>query len=120
MNFLNISGEPIDMSALRAKAPAHRALLGPDSKKRKPTPPNGYAAPPGTGPEGKTCRDCTHKHTMSNTGAKSWIKCDLRRATWTHGPGSDIRASSPACAKFVPKSAALPPSAPPTQAQKDQ
>jgi hypothetical protein len=103
MSFVNCNGEAIDMTALVAKASAHRAILGPDSRKRKPTVPQGYAAQPGTGPEGKTCRDCRYKQTHSNTGAKSWIKCELRRATWTHGPGTDIRASSPACAKFAPK-----------------
>lgn len=106
MSFVNIYGQPIDMKALVAKAPAHREIMGPDtSKKRKPTEPKGYAALPGTGPEGKTCRDCQHKKTMSNTGAKSWIKCELMRAAWTHGPGTDIRASSPACRRFVQKSA---------------
>lgn len=103
MNFVNCNGESIDLKALAAKAPVHRAILGPDSHKRKPTIPQGYAAQPGTGPEGKTCRDCRYKQTQSNTGAKSWIKCELRRATWTHGPGTDIRAGSPACAKFSPK-----------------
>lgn len=106
MTFVNVHGEPIDMKALAAKAPEHRAILGPDSKKRKPTVPKGYAALPGSGPEGKTCRGCKHKVTMSNTGAKSWIKCELMKAAWTHGPGSDIRASSPACRRFEPKEAA--------------
>src|SRR6478735_1718908 len=104
MEFVNVHGEVIDMKALAAKAPLHREIMGPDtSKKRKPTVPKGYAAVPGTGPEGKTCRDCKHKQTMSNTGAKSWIKCDLMRAAWTHGPGSDIRAGSPACRRFEQK-----------------
>jgi hypothetical protein len=102
MTFVNVHGEPIDMRALVAKAPSHRAIMG-NKSKRKPTEPHGYAAPPGTGPDGKTCRDCRYKQTQSNTGAKSWIKCELRRATWTHGPGTDIRASSPACAKFTAK-----------------
>lgn len=103
MTFVNVNGEPIDMKALIAKAPAHRAALGPDSRKRKPTEPKGYAALPGTGPEGKTCRDCRHKQTHSNTGAKSWIKCALMKAAWTHGPGTDIKAGSPACRRFEPK-----------------
>jgi hypothetical protein len=107
MAFVNVHGEPIDMRDLAAKAPAHRAVLGAqDRSKRKPTVPKGYAALPGSGPEGKTCKDCKHKHTMSNTGNKSWIKCDLMRAAWTHGPGSDIRAGSPACRRFEPKEAA--------------
>lgn len=103
MNFVNCNGEVIDMKALAAKAPIHRAILGPDSRKRKPTIPQGYAALPGSGPEGKTCRDCQHKLTLSNTGNKTWIKCELMRAAWTHGPGSDIRAGSPACRRFEAK-----------------
>lgn len=102
MSFVNVHGEPIDLKALAAKAPEHRKLMEPKPK-RKPTEPRGYAALPGTGPEDKTCRDCKHKLTMSNTGAKSWIKCDLMRAAWTHGPGSDIRAGSPACRRFEQK-----------------
>lgn len=103
MNFVNCNGEPIDFKALVSKAPEHRAINGTGKQKRKPTIPKGYAAVPGSGPEGKTCRDCKHKQTQSNTGAKSWIKCELNRANWTHGPGSDIRAGSPACRRFEPK-----------------
>lgn len=103
MNHVNIHGEPFDMKALIGKAAAHRALIGRPMVKRKPTEPRGYAAAPGSGPEGKTCRDCKHKHTMSNTGAKSWIKCDLMHSAWTHGPGTDIRAGSPACRRFEAK-----------------
>lgn len=102
MSFVNINGEPIDMRALGAKALEHRVIVG-SKPKRKPTVPKGYAALPGTGPEGKTCRDCRFKQTQSNTGAKSWIKCELMRAAWTHGPGSDIRAGSPACRRFEQK-----------------
>lgn len=108
MTFFNIHGQPIDITALAAKASEHRAIMGPDSRKRKrkPTQPKGYAALPGTGPEGKTCKDCRHKETHSNTGAKSWIKCAAIKAKWTHGPGTDIRAGSPACSRFEPKEAA--------------
>jgi hypothetical protein len=106
MNFVNVHGEVIDFKSLVSKAPEHRAINGTGKQKRKPTEPKGYAAVPGSGPEGKTCRDCKHKNTMSNTGAKSWIKCDLMKAAWTHGPGSDIRAGSPACRRFEPKEAA--------------
>lgn len=104
MSFVNVHGQPIDMTALRAKAPEHRVING-TGKKRKPTEPKGYAAVPGSGPEGKTCRDCQHKQTMGNYGCKQYIKCLLMRAAWTHGPGTDIRASSPACRRFEPKEA---------------
>lgn len=75
---------------------------------RKPTVKNGYAAPPGTGPEGKTCKDCAHKQRLGNYGGKSFLKCELRRATWTHGEGTDILARSPACSKFVPQEPSRP------------
>ena len=76
--------------------------------KRKPTVKNGYAAPPGTGPEGKTCKDCAHKQRRGNYGGKSFLKCELRQATWTHGEGTDILAGSPACSKFAPQEPSRP------------
>lgn len=102
VQFVNINGEPIDFKALRDKAPEHRLFTG-VKKKNKPTVRNGYAAPPGTGPSGMFCKDCKHKHSMGNYGCKQYIKCELRRATWTNGQGTDILAHSPACSKFEPK-----------------
>jgi hypothetical protein len=64
-------------------------------KKRRVTQPKGYAAPPGTGPKGETCRTCIHKYTRQMGG--SYIKCLLVKARWTGGPGTDIKASAPAC-----------------------
>ena len=97
--YHNLRGEPVDVS--QAFDDTRRArcdgLLPP---KRRPTVRNGYAAPPGTGPAGRTCRDCRHKVSCSNTGNKSWVKCELRRATWTNGQGTDILAGSPACSRF--------------------
>lgn len=61
----------------------------------------GYAADPGTGPAGKTCKDCAHKRTIrSNSGSKSWVKCAAASERWTNGEGSDIKAGSPACRLF--------------------
>jgi len=68
-----------------------RALL----RGRKTTQPRGYAAPPGTGPEGETCGTC--KHIYRNRLAKTYLKCALMRRNWTGGPGTDIRARAPAC-----------------------
>ena len=99
--YHNVKGEPIDWKALAAKVPAQRKIVG---GKRKPTVKNGYAAPPGGGPEGKTCGDCAHKRTMGNYGCKQYIKCELRKSTWTNGEGTDILARSPACSKFEAKS----------------
>jgi hypothetical protein len=96
VEFVNCNGEPIDW-----KVPALQYRRGASgSNKRKPTVKNGYAAPPGTGPEGKHCADCTHKVSMGNYGGKHFIKCQLRKATWTNGEGTDILARSPACSKF--------------------
>ena len=58
----------------------------------------GYAALPGTGPPGETCKTCKHfyRHEMG----KTYFKCSLMRLIWTHGPGSDIKAKSPACKRW--------------------
>jgi hypothetical protein len=58
----------------------------------------GYAAPPGTGPEGETCGSCEH---CVRGREGRYRKCELNRARWTHGPGSDILARSLACSKWT-------------------
>ena len=74
-----------------------------DSKpKRKTTQPRGYAARPGTGPAGETCKSCDHY--THRKFSKTYRKCALNRAAWTRGPGSDIKAGSPACEKWERKS----------------
>ena len=52
--------------------------------------PKGYAAAPGTGPDGQFCRTCAHAWSRG----RYW-KCDLVNPT--RGPGTDIRLKSPAC-----------------------
>jgi hypothetical protein len=64
----------------------------------------GYAALPGTGPEGQTCRQCAH-YCITGSNRKTFPKCGLMRAKWTHGAGTDIKAGSPACREFTPKGA---------------
>lgn len=86
MQFVNIFGEPV-------KPPSKM------EGKRK-----GYAARPGTGPQGETCRTCKHKVTVG-LASKSIVKCGLMRPVWTHGYGTDILASWPACAKWEAKGA---------------
>lgn len=101
MGFVNLKGEPLDMKALMEAGYRQRyAERKAGVVARKPTVKNGYAGIPGTGPEGETCKTCKHKRSMSNTGTKHWIKCQLRRATWTGGEGTDILARSPACSKW--------------------
>lgn len=78
-------------------------LVGPEKPRGKHyVQPRGYAHPPGTGPEGETCGTC--KHMARNKWSKVYLKCDLARHLWTHGPGSDIRARSPACKAWEPHS----------------
>jgi hypothetical protein len=60
--------------------------------------PKGYAGRPGTGPEGKNCKDCNHYYLKRMS--KSYPKCNLNRHNWTGGRGSDILAGSPACYRF--------------------
>lgn len=66
-----------------------------------PINPGAYPARPGTGPAGRTCRECVHK-TRVDGGNKSYLKCRLQQAVWTGGPGTDIKAGSPACSRFEP------------------
>lgn len=67
-----------------------------EAKGRKPTKPNGYAALPGTGPEGERCRTCEHAVGTGNC-SRTYYKCALMRTKWTSGPGTDILLRSPAC-----------------------
>lgn len=62
--------------------------------------PRGYMARPGTGPEGETCKTC--KFIARIKYSKTYLKCGLNHRKWTHGPGSDIRAGSPACQWWQP------------------
>jgi hypothetical protein len=65
----------------------------------------GYAATPGSGPLDQTCRSCKHyDHNRGSEGrSRPHPKCGLMRAIWTNGPGTDIKASSPACSHWEAK-----------------
>lgn len=63
--------------------------------RRKSTQAKGYAAPPGSGPAGETCKTC--KHIYRNEMAKTYLKCGLMRPIWTGGAGTDVKARAPAC-----------------------
>ena len=69
--------------------------------KRKSTPKKGYAAPPGTGPEGETCGSCRHLAYVWH--AKKYFKCGLMRAHWTGGAGTDVLKRAPACRNWEAK-----------------
>ena len=66
------------------------------SGRRTPTP-KAYAGQPGRGPQGETCKTCAHYCRTKSGSGKTFRKCGLLRDAWTHGPGTDIKAGSPAC-----------------------
>lgn len=86
---------------LFGEAPLQPVTVGKGSRGGRRPGLHAYPAPPGTGPEGKCCRHCAHK-TYAEGTSKPFLKCALMRPAWTHGYGTDIRARSPACAKFQP------------------
>ena len=69
-------------------------------RKRKNTQANGYAATPGSGPEGETCGSCNNFIRRGSYSGKEFFKCEIMRASWTFGVGSDIRKKSPACRRW--------------------
>jgi hypothetical protein len=73
----------------RALTPAERKQL------RRRYQPRGYAALPGSGPQGETCGGC--KHLVRRRMSKTYQKCRLMEAHWTGGTGTDVQARSPAC-----------------------
>lgn len=81
-----------------ALTPAQRRQL----TRRTPRP-KGYAKPPGSGPAGETCKSCTSYRVVKTRSRKTFRKCALFEAAWTHGPGTDILASSPACSLWKAK-----------------
>lgn len=82
----------------RCLTPAERRRLQAKTRAKK----GGHAAPPGTGPEGETCKTCDHlaRKRMS----KTYLKCGLMQALWTGGGGTDVRAGDPACKRWAPLS----------------
>jgi len=64
--------------------------------KPRGTQPRGHAWAPGSGPEGETCKTCAHRVRLQYHG-KIYQKCGKNESAWTHGRGSDIRTTDPAC-----------------------
>lgn len=85
--------KPVDLFGVEITSPEPAPIA--DGKRRK-TVPRGYAAPPGTGPKGETCRSCVH-YALRQMGG-TYRKCAKVKERWTGGPGTDILAKSPACA----------------------
>ena len=86
---------PLDLVEL-----AGGPMLTPAQRKRlqKVTKKNGYAAPPGGGPRGETCGSC--EYLFRNRLQKTYLKCELMRAHWTGGAGTDVKARAPACREW--------------------
>lgn len=80
------------------------AALRPDERRKllvgARASPGLYADTPGSGPENETCGTCANlsRKRMS----KVYLKCELMRARWSGGPGTDVKARSPACSKWEP------------------
>jgi hypothetical protein len=62
--------------------------------------PRGGADRPGTGPQGETCGSCQHLYRVGTRSGKSFPKCLLNRAKWTHGGATDVRVRWAACSKW--------------------
>lgn len=92
----DLLGHPLPEARAGARTDAERRR----EQRRLKDRPKGYAASPGSGPAGETCRSCKHSH-RSESGAKTFRKCDLVKPT--KGPGSDIVLKSPACRRWEAK-----------------
>jgi hypothetical protein len=79
----------------RAMTPEERRRLQTKLRSKK----TGHVAPPGTGPDGETCKTC--EHLVRKQMAKTYLKCGLNRAKWTGGGGTDVRAGDPACRQWA-------------------
>lgn len=60
--------------------------------------PNGYAAEPGSGPTGESCKTCDNCVRVK-LSSKSVYKCEL--VAWTGGRATDVLVTAPACRFWV-------------------
>ena len=79
----------------RAMTPAERRALC----KRPHNHAKSHPAPIGSGPPGETCGMCANL--VRKTYSRTYLKCELMRAVWTGGRGTDIKAGDAACAKWA-------------------
>lgn len=82
--------------AITPVQPAFPFYTGAPEKPRRKSKKNGYAATPGTGPDGESCKTCNHK--TYHECVKRYYKCDL--INWGNGAGTDILLRSPACHRW--------------------
>lgn len=66
-----------------------------ETRRRKGVP-AGHADVPGHGPPGETCGTCAQL-AWSRRYSRTYYKCWLLKASWTHGYGTDVRLKDPAC-----------------------
>ena len=83
----------------REPAPAQFSIFGgterPKVDNPRTVPANGYAARPGTGPQGETCGTC--QHCCAKTRNRTYYKCGLCVSNWSASRTSDVLLRSPAC-----------------------
>lgn len=60
----------------------------------------GYAARPGTGPEGETCGSCGRCRFKLVRGRRVY-KCGAMAGSWTRTRESDVCKRSPACSQWL-------------------
>lgn len=78
--------------------PAEESRIAKDRRR----PDRAHAAPPGSGPFSECCKTCAHYCRVEHHD-KVYRKCELMQDHWTHGPGTDIRASDLACRFWQPQ-----------------
>lgn len=91
----------IDLFGIRMRAGARTDAERRREQRRLSEQPRGYAARPGTGPAGETCKTCRHSYRVQSRSRKTFWKCGLVKET--HGAKTDIRLKSPSCSRFEPK-----------------
>ena len=94
---------PSQHTLFGAPEPARR--VRPDADHLGNPRPNGYAAAPGSGPEGETCSTCKHcacREFKSRGRLRRFYKCEVMLRSWTPGRETDITLRSPACRHWEP------------------
>lgn len=59
-----------------------------------------HPAPPGSGPDGRTCKTCKHRRLQKTRAGSKFFKCFLMRRLWTFGAATDIRCRDKACRHY--------------------
>lgn len=76
---------------------AHPEDLRKDGRRRKV----GYAARPGSGPDGRRCSSCKHYGRIKSLDEGTiTTKCQLMAHVWTSEADSDIHPNAPACREY--------------------